>query len=182
MTPSVHIIAIETGLQPHVIRIAAEHWGAMATVTWVGNSAQVVDYLLGDATADVIVLAAHGDERGMLLPELADEFKPLYPYDTVIRPVDFAEFLRLRGNLILNLGCIGGTPEMAAAFLKHGANVYIGATDYPDGAASTKYAIDFLYAFLCRRMGLEEAHQTASDHDDDRRMFRLYRNTTSPQV
>jgi hypothetical protein len=180
MTPSIHVIAIETGLQPHVIRITAEHWGANVIVTWVGNSAQVVEYLSGDPTVDVIVLAAHGDERGMLLPELADEFKPLYPYDTVIGPVDFAEFLRLRGNVVLNLGCLGGTPEMATAFLEHGAKAYIGATDYPDVAACTKYAIDFLYSLLYRRMVLEEAHRSASDQDDDRRMFHLYKNAPSP--
>jgi hypothetical protein len=44
----------------------------------------------------VIVISGHGDERGLLLPELAEEVRSRYPYDEVIRPQDFAGFLQLQ--------------------------------------------------------------------------------------
>jgi hypothetical protein len=150
---SVHILAADTGLQAHVIRAAAEHFGASVTVTWVGNSSQVVEFLSGRPSVDVIVLSFHGDERGLLLPSLAEECYHLYPYIEVIRPSDFAEFLDLTGSIVLNDACLGGTPEMAEAFLSHGASAYAGAADYPDAAASTKYVLDFLYGYAPISLG-----------------------------
>lgn len=171
----VHIVAIDTGLQAHAIRATAEHFGASVMVIWAGNSAQVVDCLSSRPRADVIVLSAHGDERGMLLPHIDEEFSSLYPYSDAIRPTDFAQFLALDGSVVLNNGCMGGTDEMAAAFLSCGASAYAGATDYPDAAASTKYVLDFLYSYLLQHVGdVERAHQVASTVEDDRQMFRLY--------
>lgn len=174
----VHILAADTGLQPHVVRAAAEHYGASVTVTWVGNSAQVVDFLSRHPSVDVIILSFHGDKRGVLLPELSQDVRALYPYSDVIRPADFAQFLALDGSVVLNDACMGGTPELAQAILSGGAAAYIGADDYPEAAASTKYALDFLYAYLLQHVGdVRKAHEEASRHDDDRRMFRLYRGT-----
>jgi hypothetical protein len=34
----IHIIEIETGLEAHAVRYAAEYWGAFVTVTRVGIS------------------------------------------------------------------------------------------------------------------------------------------------
>lgn len=38
----IHIIEIQSGNEAHAIRLAAETRGAFVTVTWVGNSRQVV--------------------------------------------------------------------------------------------------------------------------------------------
>ena len=173
--PSVHILAADTGLQPHVIRAAAEHFGASVTLTWIGNSAQVVDYLSGRPPQDVIVLSFHGDERGLLLPTLGEEARSLFPYGDVLEPADFAEFLKLEGSVVLNAACLGGTPAMAQAFLSGGASAYVGADGYPDTAASTKYVLDFLYSYLLQYVGdVESAHRAASTAEDDRRLFKLH--------
>ena len=173
--PSVHILAADTGLQPHVIRAAAEHFGASVTVTWIGNSAQVVDYLSSCPPQDVIVLSFHGDERGLLLPTLGEDVRSLFPYNEVIQPADFAEFLDLDGSVVLSAACLGGTPAMAQAFLSGGASAYVGADGYPDTAASTKYVLDFLYAYLLQHSGdVTRAHGAASTAEDDRRLFKLH--------
>src|SRR5713101_4725959 len=130
-----HLLVINTGLEAHALRSAAERWRADVTVTWVGNSRQVVEYLSQSPSHDVIVISGHGDERGLLLPELAKELRSNYPYDEVIRPPDFAEFLRLDGNLVINSSCVGGMPPLAKVFLEHGAKYYIGSTAYPEGDA-----------------------------------------------
>ena len=172
---TVHILAADTGLQPHVVRVAAEHYGASVSVTWVGNSSQVVNYLSSKPSHDLIILSFHGDDRGMLMPSLAEECRYTYPYFDVIGPDNFAQFLALENSIILNHGCMGGTDEMAAAFLSCGASAYVGATDYPDSAASTKFVLDFLYGYLIESgRDVEKSYQAAHTGDDDRRMFRLY--------
>ena len=170
----VHIIAIETGNEPHAIRSAAEWWGADVTVTWVGNSGQVVDFFSGEPRHELIVFSAHGDESGLLLPELAPEIVRRYPYDKVIRPEDFRQFLRLKDNVVVNLSCWGGKAELAEAFLNGGARHYAGPVDAPNGSAALMYALDFAYQMTVHSAEAEQAHLIASTHDDDRRLFRLY--------
>ena len=75
-----HIVDIETGNGSQAIRAAAERWGVFVTMTYVGNSGQIVDYFSGKPDHDLIIIAAHGDERGLLLPELAKEIANRYPY------------------------------------------------------------------------------------------------------
>ena len=110
----------------------------------------------------------------LLLPELDEEVKDKYPYKDVIRPEDFAEFLRLSGNAVLNASCMGGMQSLAEVFLEMGANYYIGPIDYPDSSASLMYVLDFLYNYIQNGQNVEEAHQVASRYPDDRRLFRLY--------
>lgn len=162
-------------MQAHVLRAAAEHYGAFVTVTWIGNSIQVVDFLSSRPTNEVIILSFHGDERGLHLPSLGEDVSGAYPYGEAIRSTDFMEFLALNANVILNNACLGGTPEMAETFLSKGALAYVGAEGYPDTAASTKYALDFLYSYLIRIPGdIQQAHHAAHSEEDDRGMFRLY--------
>jgi len=172
----IHILATDTGLQAHAVRAVAEHFGAQVTMTWAGNSAQIVEYLSACPAVDIIVLSTHGDDHGMLLPPLAEECRGLFPYFDVIDPAGFKEFLSLTGSIVLNHACMGGTTEMAEAFLSGGASAYIGAQGYPDTAASTKYVIDFLYAYIIQGQGdVEKAHKAAWSDGDDRRQFKLYR-------
>ena len=71
---TLHIVAIGTG-EAHALRAAAEYWRAFVTVTWVGNSGQMVEYFSKSPVHDLIIIAGHGDERGLLLPELAEEIR-----------------------------------------------------------------------------------------------------------
>jgi|SRR5450631_372024 len=103
-----HLLVIDAALEAQALRSVAEAWGAEVSVTWVANSRQIVEYLSQPPSHEMIVLCGHGDERGLLLPQLAEEVRNRYPYDTVIRPQDFADFLRLEGNLVMNTSCLGG--------------------------------------------------------------------------
>ncbi len=172
-----HILEIGTGLEAHALRYAAEHWGADVTITWVGNSQQIVEYLSQSPTHDVVIISGHGNEQGLLLPKLAEERRNRYPYNEVIRPEDFADFLQLQGNTIITTSCAGGIPQLANVFLQHGAKYYIGPKGYPEGAASLMYVLDFLYNYLQNGQDVEEAHQIASNHLDDRKQFQLYQQS-----
>lgn len=170
---NLHILAIETGNEAHAIRAAAEHWEYKVSITWVGHPDQVVEFLHSPPPNKIIILSAHGDETGIYLPNLAEDITTTYPYRNQLKPEDFHNFLRLNDNEVLNLSCKGGTPALAQAFLDHGANCYIGATDYPDGNAALMYSLEYLYN---RASGLtpQYAHQLSIKHDDDRNQFYFY--------
>ena len=179
---SFHLLVIDTGLEAHALRSAAEAWEAEVTVTWVGNSRQIVEYLSQSPLHEVIVISGHGDERGLLLPELAEEIRSRYPYHEVIRPQDFADFLQLQRNTIINTVCLGGMPSLAQVFLDRGASSYIGAIDYPEGATVLMYLFEFFYSYLCNNQSVEKAHLEASNHDDDRKQFRLYQTSNRDEL
>lgn len=172
---TIHIIAIETGHEAYVLRLAAEAWGAAVTVTWVGNSQQVVDYFAHSPPHDLIIISGHGDERGLLLPVLAVEIQHRYPYNDVITAADFGTFLRLDQSIVVSLACLGGTAACAAIFLAGGASAYIGPIGYPDGNATLMYALTLIYTYLQNGGDIAAAHQQAVQGNDDRQQFRLYR-------
>jgi hypothetical protein len=173
----VHIIEIETGLEAHAIRYAAECWGTFVTVTWVSNSAQIVDFLSSQPNHDVIIISGHGDERGLLLPDLAEEIKDEYPYNDVIRPDDFAEFLKLSNSTVINASCLCGVQSLADVFLARGARYYTAPDDYPRGDASLMYLLSFLYEYMQNGQNVESAHRMSSAHSDDRSQFTLFQSS-----
>ncbi len=176
---TLHIIEVDSGLEAQAIRAVAEAWGATVAVTWVGNSGQIVDVLSGQPADDLLMLTGHGDERGLLLPALAEEVRSHYPYHGVIRPEDFAQFVHLAGNIVINTCCWGGGRSLADVFLQHGAQCYIGPTDALEGDAALMYTLEFLYTYLHNGYHIQEAHQAASHHGDDRHLFTLYRSASS---
>ncbi len=176
-----HILEIGTGLEAHALRAASEYWGASVTVTWVGNSRQIVDYLAGGPEHEVIFICGHGDERELVLPTLAPNLRDHYPYHEVIRPDDFRTFLRLNGNTVVNTSCRGGMSQLAEAFLASGAGYYIGSTGDPAGSASLMYSLAFLYNYIQTSGQVEEAHQQAASYPDDRKQFTLYQAARNRQ-
>ncbi len=171
---TLHILASGTGHEAHAIRLAAECWDVTVTATWIGNSQQIVDYFAACPQHDLIIISGHGDERGLLLPELAVEIQHCYPHNDVIRAADFRTFLRLDGAIVISLACMGGSPALADAFLDCGARAYIGPTDYPTGSAALMYALDFIYTYRHHGEHVAAAHSHAAQTGDDRQQFRLY--------
>jgi len=170
---SLHIIVTETGQESHAIRSAAEWWQYDVTMTWVGNSHQIVDYLSSKPKHDLVIFSTHGIDLGMVLPELDPEIEKDYPYVHVITPDDFDNFLNLDNNTVINLSCVGGKPELAKVFLSHGAKYYIGDIGYQYGTDSLMFCLDIIY-YISKGKCVEEAFQIASQHHDPQQQFKLY--------
>ena len=171
MFKTVHILAIETGNEPHALRAVLECWGLDVSITWVGNADQVVAYLSSKPSHDLIIISGHGDANTLYLPELAAELAAEYRYKDQLTTNDFREFLDLKQNVVLNLSCEGGGSALAQVFLEQGASTYIGAKDAPDGSAALMYALEWLYAVNIEGKSLNEAHALATNHLDDRSIF-----------
>lgn len=148
MSTSIHIIEIECALEAQALRAAAECWGAQVSVTWVANSAQIVEFLSGSPPHDLILICAHGDRRGVLLPLVADEVKARFPFHDALGPKDLAGFVRLKRSVVLCSACATGTDAMARAFLMNGARSFIAPPDFPDGDVALWFALNFIFAFL----------------------------------
>jgi hypothetical protein len=172
------LVEVSNTLEALALRAALEWWGARVTLHLVGMAQDVVRILGGgEPLAEYVVLACHGDERGLILPELVPEVELEQPYHGAITAADFHEFLKLPGKVVLNNGCGLGRPEIAEAFLQAGVRAYIGASDYPDGDSSLFYAFHFFYGLIHNVASIEEAHARASAHDKGTQMFRLYRES-----
>ena len=174
---SIHILAIDSALEAQALRAAAEYWGAAVTISWVGNAREVVNYFGSHPIHDLILIAGHGDERGLLLPSLAESIKEDYPFVDVIRPDDFKTFLALEQNVVLSTVCCGADEELAAVFLSCGARCYVGAKGYPDGNDALMYALAFLFQYLVRGDEPAQAHQVSAGAADDRSLFCLKQST-----
>ena len=134
---NIHILAIETGHEPHALRSVLECWGIDVTVTWVGNANQIVDYLASEPKQNLIIISGHGNADSLFLPELAPEIVAEYVYQNHISADNFRQFLKLNNQIILNLSCHSGSSLLAQAFLEKGASVYIGV--------KTRLVINFLF-------------------------------------
>ena len=170
MDARIHILEIESALEAQALRAAAECWGAQVSVTWVANSSQVVDFLSQPPPHDLILICAHGDKRGILLPLLADEVKARFAFCDVLSPDDFAGFVRLNSSVVLCSACATGTEAMAHAFLTGGARSFIAPADFPEGDVALWFALNFVFAFLKSNGDVETAFDAANRglEDDDR--------------
>ncbi len=164
---AIDIVCIDDALEALAIRSVLERWGAKVTLHLVGQAADIVRILGGaEVISKHIILSCHGDERGLLLPELASSVEETQPYHKVLTAANLREFLRLPDCLVINTGCSLGTPEFAAAFLESGCEKYIGAADYPEGDWTLFYVLRFFYELLCYNRDAKEAHQRAYIKDE----------------
>lgn len=158
----VQIVEVGATLEAIALRAAAECWDMDVSVVWVGNAAQIVAALSQSTPFDLVIICAHGDERGLLLPDLAEDLKPNYPFADAISAADFSSFVKLEKSVVLNTSCAMGTPELADAFLSNGATAYVAAPDYPDADIALLYALTFLFHFRSGGGAPRQAHEAAN--------------------
>jgi hypothetical protein len=178
--PRVTVINIADALEAVALRAALEWWNIEVTLRHVGAADQLVALLDGTvALSPLVVLMCHGDERGILLPELAPELEQTQPFTGAVGPVELRQFLRVPGCAVVNTGCITGTGELAAAFIDGGASVYIGPADYPDAPGSLFFCLAFAYDHLVRGYSLAEAHRRAAAHDAETAQFQYFARSSA---
>ena len=142
---------------------------------WPGQPRHLVQLLDGSQPrARYLVLGGHGDARGFLLPELAEELHPRQPFHTVMTPEDVKDHLRFDRTVVVSTACSTGTEEMAEAFLSRGAGAYLAPTAYPDGSAALHFVNCLFYAVCCSHLSVGEAHREVKPTHSDFRMFTLY--------
>jgi len=170
---SVDVVDVDTG-EGVGIRPALEAFGVRVSLLRVGQPRHLVTALGGGTTAPFVVLACHGDEGAIVLPELAEEMERFQPFHRRCGPAELGAFARLPGSVVIATGCETGTPELAEAFFGAGASAYIAPVGAPFAYASV-FAPIFLFYELVERRSLEEAVDRLRAHDTELSMWRHFR-------
>ena len=168
------IVAIgDVGNEPEAIRQILERFNYFVGVKYVGRPDDFIEVLLNELPfdPDCIIISCHGDNGKIKMPVLADEvYEADEPRD------DFSadlvnKYLKLKGKIIINLGCTTGYKEMLGTFSKD--NTYIAPYDYIDGNAAVFFVIHLFYEMCQNGRTLEEAYTLASGTDNETALFTL---------
>jgi hypothetical protein len=168
----VDVIDVEA-FEAVALRAVLEQFGVRVQLFGVGQARHLVRALGGEATAPYVVLACHGDEGRILLPELAEEVERFQPVHGSLGPDDVRRFARLPGSVVISTGCGTGTPALAEAFLDAGASAYLAPAGAPFGYASV-FAPLYVFYKLTEQRSLEHAVERLRAHDGELAMWRLF--------
>lgn len=123
---------------------------------------------------DIGILSGHGDERGLVFPELALGVDTLHLPENRMPPALLRGFAASLPPLLISTACATGTTAFAEAFHAAGALSYIAPLGYPEG--STVPVLISLVAFLAiyRQMPWGEALAAANAHFERDDRFGLF--------
>ena len=169
------IATIDCDFEALTLRQVMEWFGDVPVdLLGVGCSRHLIAYLRGqDARADHLVLCCHGDDEGIILPELDPSVAAREPYLDHFGPEGVRKEARLKGRLVISSGC--STDVLAKAFLIAGASAYIAPKGDPLGPAPLAFLTTFYYRLLVTGDSVEKSVQLARRTGGDTRMFRLFR-------
>lgn len=170
---TVDMVDVESG-EGVVLRPVLESFGVRVNLFRVGQARHLVNALGGEATAPFLLLACHGDEGRIVIPELAEEIERFQPFHGGCGPDELRSFARLAGSVVIATGCDTGSLELAEAFFAAGASAYVAPAGAPFGYASV-FAPIFLFYELAEQRSLDQAVDRLRAHDAELAMWRLFR-------
>lgn len=162
-----------SGNEPEALRQALESFGWFVITKYIGRPSDLIDTLGGrlPLEPDFLVLSCHGENGGILMPELDEsvyrEDEPRGSFSAA----HVAHHLRLSHKVILNLGCSTGTPPLSDAFALD--NTYIAPTGDVEGASALMFAIRFFYELAQNGRSIPDACRLARTIDQETALFHL---------
>jgi hypothetical protein len=159
----VDLVDIESG-HGGVLREALETFGINVNRSPVGQARHLIQALAAGHRAPYVVLACHGDEGCIVLPELAPELERYQPFCGRVCPDDLRSFADFAGATVIATGCDTGHPALVRAVLDCGAGAYVAPDGGPFGYASF-FAPVFLFYELTEQRPVAEAVRRLQAHD-----------------
>lgn len=169
---AIDLIDIESG-DGIALREALETFGVRVNRVPVGQGRHLLQALSRESPAPFVVLACHGEDGSIVLPELAPELDRYQPFSRRVTPEDLRSFARFEGASVIATGCDTGHPALVQAVLDCGASAYLAPDGAPFGYASF-FAPVFLFYELTEQRTLAEAVQRLQRHDRELGMWRLH--------
>lgn len=177
---TVDVVDIAVGTEAVALRAALDQFQIQVRRFPVGQARHLVKVLSGDeAAARYLILCCHGDEGGIVLPELGEMFEAMQPVHGILTAEALEGRVHLPGRVVIATGCQTGNPLLAHAFLDGGCAAYIGPTGGPYGDTIV-VAIVLLFHELMRGRTLAESMARVSSYDDELAMWQLWERTVSP--
>jgi hypothetical protein len=155
-------------------------WLGEVPVDWVGvgRSRHLIRCLRGrGGRAEHLILCCHGDDDGIILPELHPSVAEGEPYVDRFGPEAIRREARLKGRTVICTDCATG--KLAEAFLDAGAAAVIAPVGDPHGSAPLVFLTNLYYGLLVLGKDLGTAVDRARKAGGDARMFRLLRSEHS---
>lgn len=168
----VDLIDIEFG-QGDALRQALEALGLRVNRFPVGQARHLVRALSEGTRAPFVILACHGDEGRIELPELDSKLESYQPFHDGVSPASLRSFARFEGATVIATGCDTGHPDLVEAVLACGASAYIAPDGAPFGYASFFVPV-FLFYELVEQRTLAEALDRLAAHDRELSTWRLH--------
>jgi len=169
----ISVMSIGDSGEARLLRDLLETQGHDVRVVWVGKPSDVFEgFDFFGAAADAAILAAHGDDKGIVFPEMAPDVDTLELPDDRLTPDILRNNLRLAPPLVLSTACGSGIADFAAAFTQSGTQTYVAPDDYPEGADIAIWVAVFFREL--GRNGIEAAVARANAAVDTESSFRLF--------
>lgn len=176
---SVDVVDIAIGTEGVALRAALEQFQIQVRRFPVGQARHLLKVLSGDeAAARHVILSCHGDEGGIVLPELAEQFEAMQPVHGVLTAEKLRGRVHLPGRVVIATGCQTGNPELAHAFLDGGCAAYIGPADGPYGD-TVVVAMVLLFHELMRGRTLADSMARVRSYDDELSAWQLWEREVS---
>lgn len=169
------LIVIDNDLESLALRSALEYWGVKVNLYLIGKPQDFVDLLAGGNLSKCVFISSHGDDKGFLFQELAEEVAKGQPFNEILDSEKLSSFLRLDNNIVVSNACKTGVDEFGNIFLSKGAKYFIAPEDYPEGDASLIFAVNFYYWLFVKNLNVEEAFEKAKNMDSETSMFQLFK-------
>jgi hypothetical protein len=170
------IVDIDSTFEALTLRQVIE-WLGDVPVDWVGvgRSRHLIRCLRGrGGRAEHLILCCHGDDDGIILPELHPSVAEGEPYLDRFGTEAIRREARLKERTVICTGC--STGRLAEAFLDAGAAAVIAPVGDPHGSAPLVFLTNLYYGLLVLGDDLGAAVGRARKAGGDARVFRLLRS------
>ncbi|MBV8529606.1 MAG: hypothetical protein JOZ75_14940 [Candidatus Dormibacteraeota bacterium] len=131
-----------------------------------------------EPSAPYLIIACHGDEGGILLPPLGEQFEAMQPVHGILTAEALRDRVQLPDRVVIATGCGTGNPQLAQAFLEGGCAAYVAPAGAPYGS-TVILAITVLFYELMRGRSLAEAMDRVKTYDEELSQWQLWQRMTS---
>jgi hypothetical protein len=168
------ILQIVDGNEGYALRAIAEQFGIRVDWRGIGSANDLVEEVKS-SRHDLVLFSCHGLNGSLCMPELVPSVAAKQSFTGSLGPDEVRRYLTFHGQPVLCLGCSTGNPALTDAFTSSGAGWYVAPQVEIEGAASTRFAVEFLYQLFARGVGPDQAFGAARRQDDDSQHFGIWK-------
>lgn len=171
----VSIIGVGDSGEAQLLRLQLEHLGLATCLNLVGKPSDFFDgFSFYGQVPDAVIIAAHGDDAGIVFPEMAAGVDELVLPDDRITPALIARELKSPPPLVISLACASGTTPFTKAFSSAGAKTYIAPVGDPDGRDVPLFVNLLFHAMTGMELPIHDALNKANAAIDSTSVFQIF--------
>lgn len=173
MPTNVIIAAISESLEAHALRESLEQFGAQVNLISVGRPQHFID-LIQNPQDQYLIVSCHGDDRGMLFPELHQDLAGKESFGAICSAQEITRYAQFDQQTIISTGCMTGSDALAEAYLASGAAVYVAPRGSPEAHSAFFFTTQLFYGLLIRELALPEAMSWCRKTDEECARFHYW--------